>query len=138
MVLLDLDNRPVKYFSLTEIIEDFYEKRLPFYSKRKEYMLKKLEEQIKQLNQKHKFLTLILKGELEIRNQKKSEIVAQMKKYDLPDDLLNTLRIGNLTYDEIVELENDIKQKTNEKVTINGTKSEQFWLNDLNELKKII
>jgi len=62
MVLLDNDNRPVKYKNANDIMETFYSIRLAYYAKRKEYILNDITSNIANLNAKIQFILAVIRG----------------------------------------------------------------------------
>lgn len=155
MVLLDNDNKPVKYESVNDILETFYTIRLGYYQKRKDYILKNIEEEIKILNGKIKFILAVIKGyEMIQENPKitieevnkfggilavkrsKKEVMMQMEKCGFDPELLKKISLYNLTEEEIESLRNEILKLETERKIKEETKIEQFWLDDLQEFLK--
>jgi len=136
MVLLDMNNIPRKYKSIDALLEDFYKVRLPYYARRKQRMLDDLSGRIKVLEDKYRFLKLVIEDKIVIFKKTKQEIVAQMKQYKLPEDLLTSVRLSSLSEDELVELLKEIEELKKEKEQIQLLMPEQMWITDLNDFKK--
>lgn len=156
MVLLDNDNRPVKYKNANDIMETFYSIRLSYYDKRKKYILKNIQETIQLLNLKIKFILSVLKGieiiqensniTLEDMNKaggiltigkNKQNIMIQMNRCGFDEDLLKKISLYNLTKEETDKFKEKINQLENEYKIKEQTKPEQFWLDDISEFVKV-
>jgi DNA topoisomerase II len=135
MVLLNQNNKPVRYDSSQEILEAFYEIRLPIYQKRKDYIIANLTKEIEGLNNKIKFVRAVVSGELQVMNRPKAEIVLRLDELQIPRALLGTVRITNCTEDEIRDLTAEIEKMNAEMTTMINTTPNQLWLKDLVELE---
>jgi DNA topoisomerase-2 len=136
MVLLDINNNPKKFKSIEMILEEFYKIRLPYYYKRKQQQIDDITKIIKNLENKHKFISYIIDEKIIVYKKKKIEIQDQMKKYDIPEELLSNLRVSALTEDELNDLEKQIKQNKDINKKLEDTTPEQMWLNDLYEFQE--
>ena len=143
MVLLNNKYKPVRFDSVVDIMETFYNWRLPFYQKRKQNIILEYDARLKHLNDKIRFITAVLKGN-ELRQEihgetiiifkrTKAQIYPQMKALQLPTDLLKKTNLANCTEDEIAKSITEIEKISAARQRIVDTKSEQLWLNDLNE-----
>jgi DNA topoisomerase-2 len=135
MVLLDNNNVPKKFKSIENILEEFYKNRKPIYELRKNYQIKEFEKVIKSLSNKKKFISFIINGTIDIYNKKKFDILLQMKSFEIPEELFTNLRLSSLSEDEMKDLENQIKELEQQKLTLSQTSSEKLWINDLISLK---
>ncbi len=150
MVLLDNDNRPVKYENVDMLMETFYSIRLGYYFKRKEYIIQNIIETIVTLNAKIRYILAVIKGyellktnpkispeealsqdALLVMNRKKKDIIAlmEMGKYDV--DLLQKVTFYHCTEDEVQSAQEKLLSLEAEKVSIESKKPELFWLEDL-------
>jgi len=133
--LLD-ENHKLKYFqNKKEVIEYFVNYRLGIYTERKKKMVKILEERIKKNDELVKFIELVCKGKLKIRNRAKADIKIDMDSYKLPMELIST-PMSKVTIEERDELlkQNETMKKDLE--YIKNTSEKQMYLNDLNNLRK--
>lgn len=133
MYLLDNNNKPKKYDSADEIIEEFYQFRLPYFQKRKDLIISDLNKEIEKFSVRAKFITLEINGTIKIRNTKKDECVRQMTLHNLPTELLSQISIGNFTLEEVNDLLAKIEKLKLELKIINETTPENMWINDLDE-----
>lgn len=145
MYLYDPSNIIKKYENVIEIFEDFYQIRLIFYQKRKDYMLKILQDEILLLKSKIKFIDLVISKKIELFNKPKNEIIKILTDHKLlqlenepPFDYLIRMSFYSLTKEKIDELKKIHDNKKQEFKILTNKTIEDMWLDDLNELKKII
>jgi len=138
MVLLDNFNHPIKYNSINDILECFFQQRLPYYEARKNYLLTDIQTHINKLNDKIRFIQAIFNKEIIIlddnnRRRKKSEIYEQMKALDIPLDLLNKTNLSNLTDEDVNSLIDETNNLINQYNTLLDTAASELWIRDLDE-----
>lgn len=135
--LLD-ENHKLKYFqNKNEVVEYFVNYRLGIYTERKKKLVKILEERIKKNDELVKFIELVCKGKLKIRNRAKAEIKVDMDSYKLPMELIST-PMSKVTIEERDELLKQNQEMKAELEYIRNTTEKQMYLNDLNNLRKEI
>ena len=133
--LLD-EHHKLKYFeSKKDVIEYFVNWRLQIYTERKKKLVKILEERIKKNDELVKFIELVCKGKLKIRNRAKAEIKVDMDGYKLPMELITT-PMSKCTIEERDELLKQNEAMKKELEYIKNTTEKQMYLNDLNDLRK--
>lgn len=135
MVLLNDQGKPIRYDTANEIIEAFYAKRLPIYQKRKDNMLISLRNDLIKQHHKMNFILAIKEGRLIVINRKKADIIADMTKLGLPEDLLKNTKVHSLTEDDIEKIRNKIIASTNDFNKLNNTSIQELWLQDLQEFE---
>jgi len=136
MVLLDMNNIPRKYRSIDGLLEEFFRIRLPYYSLRKQNMLEEIAKNIKVLDDKYRFLKLVIEDKIIIFKRSKQEIVEQMKKFSIPEELLSSVRLSSLSEDELTDLQKEILALKEEEAAMERLLPEDMWINDLKEFKK--
>ena len=136
MVLLDENSRPFRYDNANDIIDKFYEKRLPIYNVRKEYILNNLSNEIKTLNHKIQFIQAVINGQISIINKKKVSIYETLDKMLIPHEIYDKSMNHHLSEDDITELKQLIVEKQKEHDNIKETRIEKIWLNELTELEE--
>ena len=133
--LLD-ENHKLKYFqNKKEVIEYFVNYRIGIYTERKKKMVKILEERIKKNDELVKFIELVCKGKLVIRNRSKKDIKVDMDEYKLPIDLIGT-PMSKVTIEERDELLKQNEEMKKELEYIKKTTEKQMYINDLTNLRK--
>lgn len=133
--LLD-ENHKLKYFNdKKDVIEYFVNWRLGIYTDRKKRLVKILEQRYKENSDLVRFIELVCKGKLKIRNRAKADIKADMDKEKLPISLISTA-MSKCTIEERDELLKQNEAIKKELEYIKNTTEKQMYLNDLKELKK--
>ena len=133
--LLD-ENHKLKYFqNKNEVVEYFVNYRLGIYTSRKKKLVKILEERIKKNDELVKFIELVCKGKLKIRNRSKKDIKVDMNNYKLPMELIST-PMSKVTIEERDELLKQNESMKKELEYIKNTTEKQMYLNDLDNLRK--
>ena len=130
------ENKKVKHFiTPQELVEYFVNFRLEKYTDRKKLLVKILEEKYKKNSDLVKFIELVCKGKLVIRNRSKKDIKIDMDGYKLPMELINT-SMSKVTIEERDELLKENERIKNELDYIKKTSEKQMYINDLNNLRK--
>ena len=137
MVLLDENNRPVRYDTPYDIIDAFYARRLPIYQQRKNYELGKLAEEIVTMNHKIQFIQGVINGDIRIINVKRVDIFAAMDRLNIPHEIYEQSKTRNLSEDDIIELNQQIVTRQQELIVIENTTPGQMWLRELDELEEV-
>ena len=145
MHLFTDEEKLTKFNSETEIIERYYPVRLKYYQKRKDYMIAALEKELRLLSNKTRYIQSNLQGEIDLRNMKKSDILNMMSelKYDTMDEdtdykYLLKMPMDSVSEENVVRLLKDKTAKETELSIIQSTSIEKMWLNELDELKKML
>lgn len=139
------ENNKIKVFNnCSEIINSFIKVKLQYTQKRKDYLIRELQELISVLNSKVIFISKVVSKKIKVSNVPKSEIVLNIEKIkdivkvqDSYDYLLK-MPIYTLTLEKIQELNTLLSEKTNELKTLESKSPEEIWLEDLNEIQRII
>ena len=133
--LLDENHKLKNFASKNDVIEYFVNYRLGIYTDRKKKMVKILEERIKKNDELVKFIELVCKGKLKIRNRSKHDIKVDMDGYRLPMELIST-PMSRVTIEERDELLKQNQTMKQELEYIRRTSEKQMYLNDLVALRK--
>ena len=133
--LLDENHKLKNFANKKEVIEYFVNYRLSIYTDRKKKLVKILEDRIKKNDELVKFIELVCKGKLKIRNRSKSDIKVDMDNYKLPMELIST-PMSKCTIEERDELLKQNEAMKKELEYIRNTSEKQMYLNDLNNLRK--
>lgn len=133
--LLD-ENHKLKYFKdKYDVIRYFTNYRLSIYELRKKKLVKILEERYKKNSELVKFIELVCKGKLKIRNRSKVDIKIDMDNYQLPITLISTpmSKVTIEERDELLKENEDIKKQLD---YIKNTSEKQMYIDDLIHLKQ--
>jgi DNA topoisomerase-2 len=135
MVVLDDDNRPIRYDTAHDIIEAFYVRRLPIYARRKDYMVENVSREINKLTEQQRFVRAVVDGQLVIFKRPKDEILAHMAHFGFDPQLLKSTALDKCTHEKVQQLMQQIETKEAERAQILARSPESMWLQDLDELE---
>ena len=133
--LLDENHKLKNFNNKNEVIEYFVNYRMTIYSERKKKLVKILEQRYKENSDLVRFIELVCKGKLKIRNRNKADIKVDMDGFKLPITLIST-PMSKCTIEERDELLKQNEEIKKELEYIRNTSEKQMYLNDLNNLKK--
>jgi DNA topoisomerase-2 len=135
MVVLDKDRRPLKFDSVQSFLEMFYVERLKKYDERKEKQKEIKLKKIETVENKLILIKALISEEIKYMKLKKSVIIEQMKEKlpNVPIEILDMIKITNLTVEEIEKLENEIIDMKNEYDKYSKLQPEQIWKSELLE-----
>jgi DNA topoisomerase-2 len=116
--------------------------RLKYYDVRKKYMIDDLNKQLIRLSNKARFITLCLKGTIDLRRKTK-DVVNQMlsdKQYDIINEdcdykYLTELPMNSVTEEKVAQLEKQHNDKQIELDNLRATPIEKMWFNELDILE---
>ena len=129
------ENHKLKFFeNKNDVITYFVNWRLGIYTDRKKRLVKILEQRYKDNCDLVRFIELVCKGKLKIRNRAKADIKVDMDKEKLPMSLISTA-MSKCTIEERDELLKQNEAIKNELEYIKNTTEKQMYLNDLKSLK---
>ena len=148
MVAFDPDMKIVKYESVGHILESFYGPRLAAYEDRRLNEMGRLEAEAVEADAKARFIRAVLEGSLELRRATDTEIVAAMKKHELPAlssarqaesvdgyDYLLRLRMDRVKATAVADAEAAVAAARAAVAQLQTTTAAQLWLKDLAEFE---
>lgn len=136
MVLLDNDDKPIRYDTVYDILDSFFVQRLPLYQKRKEYMITQITAQIAELREKMRFIdAVVVSKQLTVADRPRAEIYERMDAMGFHRDLYKKTGISKLSKDSIAKLQNEIAAHETELTTLIATPNEAIWMRELDELE---
>ena len=152
MVLLDTNDRPIKYDSTYEILESFYAMRLPYYQLRKDNIIKEKQDKIDMLNSKIRFIIAVIDGyNLSKQNPNittdeavaqgailavglsKKQILPQMNSLGFIPILLQRVTLYQCTLEEMQVARNELQKLINEKGEIEKIHPKRMWQDDIDK-----
>lgn len=137
MVLLDENNRPIRYDTVYDILESFYARRLPVYKQRKDHILNKLQENINELKFKIQFIQAVIDKKIKLVNKHQSEIYDTMTQLGIPHHIYKQSKTRNLSTDDIVKLQNCIADAQKEIEILSNTPHSKIWYDELVQLETV-
>ncbi|HSW76505.1 MAG TPA: DNA gyrase subunit A [Candidatus Saccharimonadales bacterium] len=131
MFLLNKDNIPIKYDTANDIMETFYNERLPYFTKRKQNKLEKIQLQINKLNDIVKFNNAIINKDLLIQNVSKQMIYEKLKQLGIPSSVYDHAKLSDISKEDIVSMSYKIDTLQKEYTKLSKTTPSELWLTDL-------
>lgn len=139
MVLLDQNSNPIRYDTQYDILEYFFEERLPFYYKRKNLILEQNEKRCLFLKNKMDFIKLKLDGVITIDNRKESDAIEDMIKNGIMEEYTKELLkmpVGSFVKENVQKISNEYLSLKNELENFKNLPPEELWKNDLEEFRE--
>jgi DNA topoisomerase-2 len=141
MHLFDANNKIKKYNSVYEIIDEFYDNRLPYYKKRKDFILNELIIKKEKMDNIYNFLNLVVSKKIKINNVKILDINKSLEdngflKIDNSYNYLLNIPMIKLSNDELEKIKVKLEDVNMEIDTITKITIEKMWLNDLKNINK--
>ena len=140
MVLLDGNEMPRKYRNVEEILEAFYQERLPYYQRRKDNIIRELEAEIHRLEKKAQFILAVYEERIIVVRRNRQAIVQDMAFLDIPEDerrsLLKETRIDDCTQEEVERIRRLLEEKRAKFNEVMLTRPEAMWIRDIEVLEQ--
>lgn len=133
--LLDEHHKLKHFNNKYDVVRYFVNYRLSIYTERKKKLVKILEQKYKENSDLVKFIELVCKGKLKIRNRAKADIKSDMDGYSLPFSLIST-PMSKVTIEERDELLKQNEEIKKQLEYIKNTTEKQMYINDLQSLQK--
>lgn len=143
LVLFNDQGRLKKYSSITDIMNEFCSVRLHYYKLRIEHTIETLTIEYNKVKSKHKFLTLVMKRELNLFESKEEELVKEFKRLNLVTiedsyDYLLSLPVRSFTLKRTTQLKETLTRMKNEIKLYKTTTPITLWKKELKELKSLL
>ena len=129
-----------KYNTISEIIDDYYTKRLEIYVERKKHVMKLYADKMNILVNKERYITAILNDELDLRG-KRNDVIKEILEgngYSLEDnkyDYLIKMPMDSVTYENVEKLHVECSKTREILEEIANTCETTMWLNELDILR---
>lgn len=131
-MLLDLNNKLIKFNTIYDYLEYYYAYRLEYYKIRKTYILKEYLDKIEIVKQKIKFLELYTNKTLTTETSKPT-LLEIIKNHGIVWDNVKELKASKFNKDGIDKLNNELNEITKKYNDIENTSVECIWFNEINE-----
>lgn len=143
MHMYDINGRIHKYQDSSEVLQEYYTKRLEYYQRRKEYLLDKYRKDIELASARARFVKDIMDSKLVVFRKSNAEIVKQLKEKKYPEldpgfRYLLSMQISSFTKEKIAELEKSVKDLEELITTLESKSAGEIWTEDLDVLEKKI
>ena len=135
------ENGKLKVFERAEEIVNYFVKfRLEYYTKRKTRLLVELDNEVQILTARARFVKAVIEKEIDVMNVKKVDVMKSISsiginKIDGDYDYLLSMPIHSLTAEKYAELLKRHSVKTKEREKVEKTSAEDFYRQDLKELR---
>lgn len=143
MHLFDKNGLIKKYNNVYEIINEWMTSRFPWYAIRKRHLISELSGQLDVVSSKYRFLQMIMKDELVVYRRKRDDVIADLQKdgfkmvSDSYDYLLK-MPVTSFTEEMLEKLQKEIDDVSGRLEDVKKTSVEQMWLNDLEDVEKVL
>ena len=141
MNLFNEKEKLTHYEQVHEIIDDFISKRIVYYEKRKQHIISVIENELILLKNKYEYIQEVLNDTIDLRKKTTEQIYKILEKYVKIDDSYNYLikmTMDSVSVENVAILKKQYDIKIKELGLIMKTSIEESWINELNELEKII
>ena len=143
MYLFDKNEKLKHYVSVYEIIDDFVNTRIEYYEIRKQSQINKMQEELKIYSNKYKFVIELLNDSLDLRRKKTVEIdeILTLRKYDKHSNsygYLVKMPMESVSEENVAKLKNDFDNTTNSLNELSQKPISEIYLEELEELEKVI
>jgi DNA topoisomerase-2 len=146
MVAFTHDLKIKKYDCIGNLMEEYYVTRLAKYEERRQKEIESLKKDAMEADAKARFLRGVLNDTIDLRRKTDEEIVAIMKKHDLPSmndmskpdeldsyDYLLRLRIDRVKASAIEEAEKAVMKAHEALKLLESTTATEIWTRELEE-----
>jgi len=131
MYLLDTNGIPVKFNTLDDILEDFYQRRRPYYTVRKESMLNDFANKINKMDERVAFIMAVVEKRLKIRNVSKESIHKRMDELGLNKDIYKETKLSSINKDNVDKILKQKEDLIQQEAKLRDTSPDGLWLQDL-------
>jgi len=130
MNLFNADYIMTKYNDPIDILNEYCQHRYKLYEDRKSYLINQIEDNISKINSKILFIKYINddKHPLKVKNQKKTEIITQLEKYNFPKFQIKNSVHKNTESNEIDSIDEESNEIEFEKDSIDENKLSYDYL----------
>jgi DNA topoisomerase-2 len=125
-----------------EIIDDFILKRIGYYEKRKQHIIQVLEKELILLQNKYKYIQQVLDGSIDLRKKTSEQIHTILEDMGYVKiegyNYLIKMTMDSVSIENVETLKKQYELKEKELTIIKKTTIEESWLNELNDLEKVL
>lgn len=136
LTCMDENNMVREYTDVRSIFNDYYKIKIKYLKLRIKSEIARLKKEENDLNETFRFIQEVIKGTIVLKDKKKSEAEAELKKkgYTIIDKLL-AMPLYSITIDKAKEIEKKWKDKIKEREAMEQETPESVWIKDLDELE---
>jgi DNA topoisomerase-2 len=142
MNLFNEKEKLTHYTKPHEIIDDFIVKRIRYYETRKQHIIKELEKDLVLLENKYKYIQQVLEDTIDLRKKTTEQIHKVLEDFNYVKidgyNYLIKMAMDSVSIENVEILKKQYHTKQKDLDVIRKTPIEDSWLNELNDLEKII
>jgi DNA topoisomerase-2 len=140
MHLFDPEDKLKKYKTITEIIGDYFGKRLELYSIRKEWLVDNMERELVKLSNRAKYIQYLLVDRIDLRRKTKDQVFDMLQKenFDLIDGdytYLTKMPMDSVTAEMVEKIMREKGNKEAELETLKNKNEFDMWNEELSSLE---
>jgi len=135
MIVLDEKDIPKRYKKVTDILNDFYVKRLQVYAARKQYLIDEEMKIIPELQEKIRFITDVVDGNIIIFRRSKVDIVRQLEERKFEKDIFKSVSLEGCTEEDINKLKDKLQTHLDKHQMLMNLAPESIWYSELEEFE---
>jgi len=140
MHLFDPEDKLKKYTRITEIIEDYFGKRLELYSIRKEWMVQKLQNELIRLSNRARYIQALLVDRIDLRRKTKDQVFEMLQRegFDLIEgdySYLTKMPMDSVTAELFDKIMKEKGKKEEELEALRNKNEFVMWSEELDELE---
>jgi DNA topoisomerase-2 len=136
MHMFDLTGAIRKFTHPHDIIRMFVKVRQRLYVIRRKRILKMLKERLDSLSEKMRFLTLVIRGTIELRNAPKKKLEETLKSHDFapPYDPYLSMPLWSITKEKVAALEKECESAAKDHARVLSQSPNDLWEEDLSQI----
>ena len=142
MNLFNEKEKLTHYTKPHEIIDDFILKRIGYYEKRKQHIIDVLEKELLLLKNKYKYIQQVLDDSIDLRKKTTEQIYELLEKQGFVKidgyNYLIKMTMDSVSIENVETLKKQYELKEKELIVIKKTTIEESWMNELNDLEKVL
>jgi DNA topoisomerase-2 len=143
MHLNNAKNQLKKYKTVEDIIDEYAEVRLQMYLTRKQHLLQAIHAKLNEITNRVRYIRFVLDGTIDLRHKSSDTITTllQSLKLEKMNDTYHYLikmAMDSVSTENVTHLEGELAKLTEEKRILSAMSEKQMWLNELDDLMKVI
>jgi DNA topoisomerase-2 len=143
MHLNNAKNQLKKYKTVEDIINEYAEVRLQMYLTRKQHLLQAIHAKLNEITNRVRYIRFVLDGTIDLRHKSSDTITTllQSLKLEKMNDTYHYLikmAMDSVSTENVTHLEGELAKLTEEKRILSAMSEKQMWLNELDDLMKVI
>jgi DNA topoisomerase-2 len=140
MHLFDPEDKLKKYTRITEIIEDYFGKRLELYSIRKDWLLDNIQRELVKLTNRAKYIQYLLIDKIDLRRKTKDQVfdMLQREGFDIIDgdySYLTKMPMDSVTSELVEKIMKEKGNKEQEFELLKNKNEFSMWIEELDSLE---